>query len=73
VAGQRRIRWYNPKLRDFEWRVVPESDEEALWLLAASPYAATCRDTYREWRQLGASIMAALMRAGEAARERGER
>jgi hypothetical protein len=66
------MRWYNPKLRDFEWREVPQSDEAALWLLAASPHAATCTDTYQEWRQLGASIMVALIRAGEAARERGE-
>jgi hypothetical protein len=66
------MRWYNPKLQSFEWREVPGSDEEALWLLAASPYAATCTDTYRQWRQLGASIMVALIRAGEAAKEQGE-
>jgi hypothetical protein len=29
----------------------------------------TCIRTYREWRELGASIGAALMRAGEAAKE----
>ena len=27
------MRWYNPKLEDFEWREVPASDEEALTLL----------------------------------------
>jgi hypothetical protein len=27
---------------------------------------------YRQWRALGTSIMAALIRAGDAARERGE-
>ena len=24
------IRWYNPKLEDFEWREVPTTDEQAL-------------------------------------------
>ena len=24
-----RIRWYNPVLGDFEWRVAPETDEDA--------------------------------------------
>ena len=67
-----RIRWYNPALEDFEWREVPESDEEALSLLEGSPYSPTCKETYREWRKLGASITAALIRAGEAAREEEE-
>ena len=66
---QGRIRWYNPKLEDFEWTEVPKSEEEALSLLEGSPHTPTCTDTYRQWRQLGASITAALMRAGEAARE----
>ena len=66
------IRWYNPTLEDFEWREVPESDEEALSLLEGSLYSATCTQTYREWRRLGASIGAALMRAGEAAKEQSE-
>jgi hypothetical protein len=65
----RRIRWYNPSLNAFEWRKVPESDEEALSLLEGAPYSATCTQTFREWRQLGASIEAALIRAGEAARQ----
>ena len=63
------IRWYNPAVQDFEWRKAPKSDEEALSLLEGSPYAPTCGETYREWRELGASIEAALIRAGEAARE----
>ena len=66
------IRWYNPTLEDFEWRAVPRTDEQALELLDGSPYSATCTQTYREWRQLGASIGAALMRAGEAAKEQSE-
>jgi hypothetical protein len=66
------IRWYNPTLEDFEWREVPPTDEQALELLDGSPYSATCTQTYREWRQLGASIGAALMRAGEAAKEQSE-
>jgi hypothetical protein len=64
-----RIRWYNPVVQDFEWREAPKSDEEALSLLEGSPYSPTCRETYREWRKLSASITAALIRAGEAARE----
>jgi len=66
------IRWYNPTLEDFEWRAVPTTDEQALELLDSSPYSSTCTQTYREWRQLGASIGAALMRAGEAAKELSE-
>jgi hypothetical protein len=27
------MRWYNPKLEDFEWREVPKTNEEALSLL----------------------------------------
>jgi hypothetical protein len=72
MANHSRIRWYNPRLNTFEWRDVPESDEEALSLLEGSPYSATCTQTYREWRQLGASIEAALIRAGEAAKEQSE-
>jgi hypothetical protein len=33
LAESRRMRWYNPKLEDFEWREVPNTDEEALSLL----------------------------------------
>jgi hypothetical protein len=72
MAHHSQIRWYNPRLNTFEWREVPESDEEALSLLEGSAYSATCTQTYREWRQLGASIEAALMRAGEAAKEQSE-
>jgi hypothetical protein len=72
MARHNRIRWYNPRLNTFEWREVPDSDEEALSLLEGSPYSATCTQTYREWRQLGAAIEAALMRAGEAAKEQSE-
>ena len=66
------IRWYNPKLGDFEWREVPSSDEQALEVLEGSAHSPTSSQTYREWRQLGASIGAALMRAGEAAKAEGE-
>jgi hypothetical protein len=69
MEHQGRMRWYNPRLEDFEWREVPQSDEEALSLLEGSPYTPTCTDTYRRWRQLGASIMVSLIRAGEAAEE----
>lgn len=67
-----RIRWYNPKLEAFEWREVPKSDEETLSLLEGSPHTPTCTQTYREWRDLGAGITVALIRAGEAAKERRE-
>ena len=63
------MRWYNPALGHFEWREVPKTDEEAISVLDGSPYTPTCTQTYREWRALGAGIMAALIRAGEAARE----
>jgi hypothetical protein len=64
------IRWFNPIVEDFEWRQIPQSDEEALSLLEGSPYTPTCTHTYREWRDLGAGIAVALIRAGEAAKEK---
>jgi hypothetical protein len=62
------IRWYNPKLEDFEWREVPQTDEQALEALGGSSHSPAYTEIYREWRELGASIGTALMRAGEAAR-----
>jgi hypothetical protein len=73
VAEQKRIRWYNPKLENFEWREVPESDEETLSLLEGSSYTPICTETYRQWRELGSSITVALIRAGEAAKAKNER
>ena len=64
-----RVRWYNPAIEDFEWREIPKSDEEALSLLEGSPHTPTLTQTYAEWRTLGATIVAALIRAGEAGRE----
>jgi hypothetical protein len=61
------VRWYNPMLEGFEWRGVPQTDEEALEVLGGSPNHRACAEAYREWRGLGASIKAALIRAGEAA------
>ena len=72
MAQHSPIRWYNPKLEDFEWRRVPRSDEEVLKLLDGSPYSPTCKEIYAEWRQLGAPIRVALLRAGEAALRREE-
>ncbi len=69
LVEQRRIRWYNPKLEDFEWREVPKSDEEALALLNGHPSRERYVEVYEEWRALGAPIVAALIRAGEAAKE----
>jgi hypothetical protein len=64
-----RMRWYDPKGGSFAWREVPKSDEDALSLLGGSPYTRNCTDTYLYWRQLDASITAALLRAGEQALE----
>jgi hypothetical protein len=73
LVEHRRIRWYNPKLENFEWREVPQSDEEALSLLEGSQHTPTCADTYRQWRDLGASIKVSILRAGDAARTKYER
>jgi len=72
MAHHSQIRWYNPELDTFEWREVPQTDEEVLKVLDGSPYAPRCIQTYQEWRNLGATITAALMRAGEAAKENRE-
>jgi hypothetical protein len=63
------MRWYNPALGEFEWREVPQSDEEALSALEGSSFTLSCTKTYREWRSLGATIAEALIRAGEAAKQ----
>ncbi len=60
-----RMRWYNPKLGDYEWREVPPTDEEALKLLDHYPGCERYAEIYRDWREAGACIMAALIRAGE--------
>jgi len=68
-----RLRWYNPVIEDFEWRDLPETDEEALALLEpapGSPGSPPCVEVYRDWRKLGATVSASLIRAGEAARYR---
>jgi hypothetical protein len=69
ILWHNRIRWYNPRLDDFERRTVPVSDDEALSLLDGSLHSPRCKQTYLEWRNLGAPIASALMRAGEAARD----
>lgn len=66
-----RLRWYDPVLGRFAWRRMPESDEEALRLLARRPDAERVAAVYREWRGLGASVAASLVRAGEEAAKRG--
>jgi len=70
--AQQQMRWYNPPLGGFEWREVPQSEKEALSLLEGYPGAQAHAEVYQEWRHLGASIMSALIRAGEAAGERAE-
>ena len=69
MAPRKLMRWYNPRLGTFEWREVPESDEEALSLLDGYVGAEAHSAVYEEWRRLGAGIMAALIRAGEAGKE----
>lgn len=63
------MRWYNPSLGDFEWLEMPTRDAEALKLLEGAPDRYKCVEVYQEWRGLGASVMVALIRTGEAARE----
>ena len=72
MAQHDRIRWYNPKLRGFEWRTMPDNDEEALTLLEDPPADEEAAEVYREWRALGAGVAASLIRAGETARARDE-
>ena len=48
MAHHSPIRWYNPKLDDFEWRKGPQTDEEALQVLDGSPYAPRCTQAYQE-------------------------
>jgi hypothetical protein len=67
VTQNRPIRWYNPKLQNFEWREVPESDEDAIALLNGHSSCERYVEVYEEWRALGAPIVVALIRAGEAA------
>jgi hypothetical protein len=50
---------------------VPNTDEEALSLLDGYTRAEAHAAVYEEWRWLGAGMMAALIRAGEAAEEGG--
>jgi hypothetical protein len=70
VTQKKPIRWYNPKLEGFEWREVPQSDEEALAVLDGHPSCERYSEVYEEWRALGAPITVAFIRAGEAAQRR---
>ncbi len=72
MAQHNRMRWYNPKLRRFEWRAMPVNDDGALALLEDPPADEATVAVYREWRALGAGVAASLIRAGEAARKRDE-
>jgi len=63
------LRWYNPSLRGFEWRNAPDGDEEALAILDKSSGSRPYVEVYWKWRNLGATIAASLIRAGEAAKE----
>jgi hypothetical protein len=63
------MRWYNPSLRGFEWRGTPEGDEEAQAILEESSRSRLYIEVYWRWRNLGATVTASLIRAGEAAKE----
>ncbi len=67
MALRKLMRWYNPQLGAFEWREVPNTDEEALSLLDGYVGAEAHAAVYEEWCKLGSDIMAALIRAGETA------
>jgi hypothetical protein len=69
VAPRKLMRWYNPRPGAFEWREVPKTDEEALSLFDSYTRAEVHAAVYQEWRQLGAGIMAALIRVGETAKK----
>lgn len=69
-VGRNRLRWYHPGLRRFEWREMPDEDDAALALLRGYPGDEGDAVVYRGWRDLGASVAASLIRAGEAAKER---
>ena len=56
------MRWYNPSLRGFEWRNSPEGDEEALTILDESVTSRSYVEVYWRWRNLGATVMASLIR-----------
>lgn len=72
MVHRNRMRWYNPKLGSFEWRDMPEYDMAAIALLEGHLHSEDDAAIYREWRALGASVTASLLRAGEAARKRDE-
>jgi hypothetical protein len=63
------MRWYNPSLRGFEWRNAPEDDKEALAILDESSKSRSYLEVYWRWRNLGATVTASLIRAGEAAKD----
>jgi len=63
------MRWYNPSLRGFEWRNAPEDDKEALAILDESLRSRSHVEVYWRSRNLGATVMASLIRVGEAAKE----
>jgi hypothetical protein len=63
------MRWYNPSHRGFEWRNIPEDDKEALTILDESVASRSYVEVYWRWRNLGATVMASLIRVGEAAKD----
>jgi hypothetical protein len=58
------MRWYNPSLRDFEWRNAPEGVKEAQAILDESSKSRPYVEVYWRWRNLGATVMVSLIRAG---------
>jgi hypothetical protein len=69
IVARRTDTLVQPEAQRLRVEGQPESDDEAIAALEGSPHSPVCTWTYREWRELGASIAAALIRAGEAARD----
>lgn len=62
--------WYNPTTRSSERRVSPETDEEAIEMLAGDPDSATFVSEYARLRESGMEIEQALILVGHQVRLR---
>ena len=73
MAHHSHIRSYNPRLTTpSNGAKFLKATKKPSRCLRAPLTLRLATQTYREWRQLGAAIGAALMRAGEAAKEQSE-
>jgi hypothetical protein len=73
MEHQGRMRWYNPRLEDFEWREVPKNEQEALSLLDGSFVPQHVRLFIASGGSWGASITVALIRARQLGKKRSTR